>query len=138
TAKWAIDRMNEQRAQVPSLMAARGDSPQFEQWWRQTRAIIARLYGERSRALSEFASINFVPPILMASSAENALRQSYLDGLQSIDTLLSCLIHEIETFGVEVLPVIEQELKHRYTGLFGAKVFWLATLTLLPTLIALK
>ena len=136
--KTAINLLNRQLRQIDSLESNSRLSPQVDQWWRATHSVIAELYGVPSQTLSAFEAKLFYPLIFTTTTPDSVYQQAFLDGLADTKAFLQSLISEIQESGAYVLPVTEAELMQHYTGIFGAKVFWLAILTLAPILISLK
>ena len=88
--------------QIPELRQMRFDSQESTEWKRDVRIAIERVFGDNSRHVQEFISIQWSPSGISFNRevVENLHRTAYLRALGNAEALVNSMVREIETSGL--------------------------------------
>lgn len=127
----AIELINNQIDEIAKLRSRPAFSSLFDGWKRHTEVIIEKIFGVRSRHISDFQNVNYRNAFLGEINYNN----SFLRGLNSAKEILNSMIQEIQSFqdkptneskGVDSIRIVEnicnrfpkvvRQLKQRHAG----------------------
>jgi hypothetical protein len=74
-------------------------SPHFTGWKRDTEIAIEKIFGRKSRHISDFLEISFFPPIV-SDDCDELIMNCFLDGMRNAQSLLTSMMNEIEEYGL--------------------------------------
>jgi len=106
-----------QRDQIQTVMGCTTSSPEFKKWRRDTELAIAHIFGEGTRHLKDFTSLNYTPFSFSLYEPEPAFRDACQSGLIGARGILDSMISEIDEywnersdspFQVDSISVIEK------------------------------
>ncbi|MEQ1936590.1 MAG: hypothetical protein ABL962_22285, partial [Fimbriimonadaceae bacterium] len=97
----AIELLNQQLRQIPSMRSEVKKSDQFEKWREITCTIIANLFGHGSPQFESFSKISFTLRAWTNLTPESAWEHVFLTGLSSAEAKLGAFVAEITTFWPE-------------------------------------
>lgn len=92
----AIQRLQKALNAIEGLKQLSSSSPEFQKWYRNTEIAIVNTFGGNSRNVEDFADIDYIPLIPLASEKEK--RQAYISGLNSTIPVLQSMMEEVEEY----------------------------------------
>ncbi len=103
----SIELLKKQQELIPQLKQKSRKAPEFDEWKRDTRIIIKKIFGDNHAG--EFSSIVYSLMVFSSRTTDHDIHNAYLRGLDKANSLISSLISEIDTFGLENKPIIKKE-----------------------------
>ncbi|MGA3698032.1 hypothetical protein ACPAVH_19445 [Enterobacteriaceae bacterium TYF_5] len=103
----SIELLKKQQELIPHLKQISRKAPEFDEWKRDTRIIIKKIFGDNHAG--EFSSIRYSLSFFSTSTPEYKFNEAYIRGLEQANALISSLISEIDTFGLENKISIKKE-----------------------------
>lgn len=94
----SLKRLSEQLESIHRLKTLRPHSPEFALWKRNTRVAIENIFGTETPQVREFDDISYHRLSLMLGGPPVDHGPAYRRGLESAETLLKSMIHEIESY----------------------------------------
>ena len=94
----AIERLRKVLDEIPELKNLKYESPQFEQWRRNTRVAITNTFGDKSQHITDFGNIHFSLSVFSGYETDSEFQEAYMDGLESAEAVLKSMIEEINDY----------------------------------------
>ena len=92
--------MQKSLEKIPELEQTNRGSPDFQKWNRNTEIAIAHTFGEKSRHVSEFRNVEYVP-FFVAGMSTQEYQSAYLKGLKTAQSLLESMVEEISDYWLD-------------------------------------
>lgn len=105
--KKSVELLKKQQELIPQLKQKNRKSPEFDKWTRDTRIIIKKIFGDNHA--SEFSLIPYSLMVFSSRTTDYEVHNAYIRGLEKANSLISSLISEIDTFGLENKISIKKE-----------------------------
>ncbi|MFG1203127.1 hypothetical protein V5F29_12135 [Xanthobacter aminoxidans] len=95
----AIQIIERQKAFISELRSSSRTDQNFIKWKRDTEVALEKIFGEKSRNVSEFSDISFSPSAFSIPIEEKQIRNAYNKGMQKSEAILSSILDEIINYG---------------------------------------
>jgi len=90
--------LTKQKQEIPELQNRKRFSPDFKKWKRDTQVVIAKIFGEGSRAEADFNAIRYSVGAFTLNTPDSTFQAAYVDGLAAAGALLDSFLREIAEF----------------------------------------
>ncbi|WP_374252456.1 hypothetical protein [Xanthobacter sp.] len=97
----AIEIIERQKSCISDLRNSSRASQDFIKWKRDTEIALEKIFGEKSRNVSEFSDINFNPSVFSIPLKDDELLRAYNSGLKKSEAILASMLDEIRYYGTE-------------------------------------
>ena len=98
----AITKLERQRGCIDTLASMSVDNAGFKGWKRDTELAIRFAFGEDTRHVREFLSVQWTPGSYSQDDPEPEWHEAFLDGLREANALLNSMVREIKEYGLVV------------------------------------
>ena len=100
----AIEIIERQKSYISDLRNSSRAGQDFIKWQRDTEIALEKIFGEKSRNVSEFSGISFSPSVFSIPLKDAELRNAYNNGMKKSEAILSSMLDEIRDYGIESGP----------------------------------
>lgn len=122
--KKVLERLKKALDAIPNLQKLKRESPEFEKWHRNTEIAIENAFGEKSRHVNDFESINYSANAIYSLENEPLFQKAYIEGLNSATAILQSMIEEVEDYWEDKKNIYtETKAKSKKVDIKNIKVF---------------
>ncbi len=97
----AIALLTRQREGIEALRSVSSSGPEFSKWRRDTEIVIAKIFGDTSRNVSDFTGISYSLSFFTSGTPDHAFHEAYLRGLAEAKAVIESMIDEITEFAID-------------------------------------
>lgn len=119
----ALERLRKVLDEIPELKNLSYGSPQFKQWQRNTRVAITNTFVNDSQHITDFDNISFSPSSFRRSDPHPAFQRAYVNGLESIASVLKSMIEEIDEYWEDEKQTSTSSEPHESTQITTNEIF---------------
>ena len=94
----AIEKLNQQIADITELKKKSSFSPEFGKWRRDTQVLIQKIFGEGNRHIKDFDDISFSLVVATNLTPSSAFEKAYQKGLDYAESILLSFIDEVNDY----------------------------------------
>jgi hypothetical protein len=94
----ALGLLKKQKEHIPGLQRQKRFCPDFKKWKRDTEVVIGKIFGEESKAQTDFDAIHYSLGIFSSGTPDFEFQAAYVGGLAAAEALLDSCVSEIEEF----------------------------------------
>lgn len=96
-----IEKLDEKIDRISPLRGKPRFSPEYKKWFRETRILLERAFGEKSHQLRDFTNIQFIYRGAYVVGDQEPHDRKFLKGLEDSNAILTSIKEEIFEYGLD-------------------------------------